>query len=119
MIRESGTYAVRDGVTFAVAYRDRGWVAYRKFEGSPATDGLVRVADLERLERVTTVATWRDLPVVVDRLRPSRLVWVRIQDAALASDLRLYGDARAGWTATARLDDLDDVREEVVDLLGR
>ena len=118
MIRESGLYATRDSHTFQVAYRAGGYVALHRFEGEPHTAGLVPVSSLSALERITTTAEWQGTRVVVDRIRPSRLVWVRTTDVALAERLALYGNRRTGWGTAVRLYELDDIREEAMDLLG-
>ena len=54
---------------------------------------------------------------MVDRVRPSRLVWVRTTDVALAERLSLYGSMSTGWGTAVRLYELEDIREEVMDLL--
>lgn len=118
MIRESGLYATREDQTFQVAYRAGRYVARHRFEGLPHSDDLVPVSELASLERVTTTAEWQGVRVVVDRIRPSRLVWVRTTDVALAERLELYGSLSTGWGTAVRLYELDDIREEVMDLLG-
>ena len=118
MIRESGLYATRDSHTFQVAYRAGTYVALHRFEGLPHTDGLVPVRELDALERITTTAEWQGTRVIVDRVRPSRLVWVRTTDVALAERLDLYGSLSTGWGTAVRLYELDDIREEVMDLLA-
>ena len=87
MIRESGLYATRDSHTFQVAYRAGAYVALHRFEGEPHTADLVPIRELTALERITTTAEWQGTRVVVDRVRPSRLVWVRTTDVALAERL--------------------------------
>jgi hypothetical protein len=118
MIRESGLYATRDSETFQVAYRAGRFVALHRFEGDPHTAGLVPVEELSALERITVTAEWQGTRVIVDRVRPSHLVWVRTTDVALAERLRLYGSISVGWGTAVRLYELDDVREEVMDLLA-
>ena len=117
MIRESGLYATRDSHTFQVAYRAGGYVALHRFEGEPHTADLVPIRELTALERITTTAEWQGSRVVVDRVRPSRLVWVRTTDVALAERLSLYGGMSTGWGTAVRLYELEDIREEVMDLL--
>ena len=118
MIRESGLYATRESHSFQVAYRAGGYVALHRFEGEPHTADLVPISELTALERITTTAEWQGSRVIVDRIRPSRLVWVRTTDLALAERLSLYGDRRTGWGTAVRLYELDDIREEAMDLLG-
>ncbi|MEJ7834231.1 MAG: hypothetical protein WKF79_15055 [Nocardioides sp.] len=118
MIRESGVYAVHESHTFQIAYRDGGFVALRRYDGDPHTGSRVPVAALSRLDRVTTSAEWNDVRVVVERILPSRLAWLRMRDGDLADSLGLYGDARRGWGAMCPIFELDDVREDIEDLLA-
>ena len=118
MIRESRLYATQETRTFQVAYRAGRYVALHRFEGDPHTSDLVPISELNALERITTTAEWQGTRVIVDRIRPSRLVWVRTTDVALAERLSLYGSATTGWGTAVRLYELDDIREEVMDLLG-
>jgi hypothetical protein len=118
MIRESGLYATRDAEVFQVAYRAGRFVARHRFEGDPHTSDLVPVAELSALERVTVTAEWQGTRVIVDRIRPSSLVWVRTTDVALAERLHLYGSINVGWGTAVRLYELEDIREEVMDLLA-
>ena len=118
MIRESGLYATRESHTFQVAYRAGRYVALHRFEGEPHTADLVPVSELDALERVSVTAEWQGTRVVVDRVRPSRLVWVRTTDVALAERLDLYGSISTGWGTAVRLYELEDIREEVMDLLA-
>jgi len=117
MIRESGLYATCDSQTFQVAYRAGQYVARYRYEGEPHTADLVRISELSALERITTTAEWQGTRVIVDRIRPSQLVWVRTTDVALAERLSLYGNIRTGWGTAVRLYELEDIREEVMDLL--
>ncbi len=118
MIRESGLYATRESQTFQVSYRAGGYVARYRFEGEPHTSDLVPVSELTALERITTTAEWQGTRVTLDRIRPSRLVWVRTTDVALAERLGLYGGISTGWGTAVRLYELDEIREEAMDLLG-
>lgn len=118
VIRESGLYAVHESHTFQIAYRDGAFVALRRYSGYPHTGNRIPVAALTRLDRVTTSADWNDVRVVVERLLPSRLAWLRMRDGELADSLGLYGDERRGWGAMCPIFELDDVREDVEDLLA-
>ena len=118
MIRESGLYATRDSETFQVAYRAGRYVVPHRFEGEPHTADLVPISELSALERITVTAEWQGTRVVVDRVRPSQLVWVRTTDVALAERLKLYGSLSTGWGTAVRLYELEDIREEVMDLLA-
>ena len=118
MIRESGLYATRESHTFQVSYRAGRYVALHRFEGDPHTADMVPISELTALERITTTAEWQGTRVIVDRIRPSMLVWVRTTDVALAERLGLYGSMHTGWGTAVRLYELDDIREEAMDLLG-
>jgi hypothetical protein len=118
VIRESGLYATRDSQTFQVAYRAGRYVAPYRFEGEPHLADLVPISELTALERITVTAEWQGTRVVVDRIRPSHLVWVRTNDVALAERLELYGSLSTGWGTAVRLYELEDIREEVMDLLA-
>lgn len=117
MIRETGLYARQDGEDFLVAYRVGRFVALHTFAGEPHTDGLLRLDELDAFERVVTTASWQDSPVVVERVFPNRMAWIRTTDVALAQRLRLYGGPSTGWAAAVRLYELEDIAEEVEDLL--
>jgi hypothetical protein len=117
VIRESGLYATRQAETFQVAYRAGPYVARHRFEGDPHTSDLVPIRELSALERITVTAEWQGTRVIVDRVRPSHLVWVRTTDVALAERLRLYGSLSTGWGTAVRLYELEEIHEEVMDLL--
>ena len=117
MIRESGLYATRDGVEFAVAYATGASVAMRKFEGDPATDNLVKLSALSRLQQVRLIADWREHEIEVQRVLPNQMVWILTHDEDSAGDLRLYGSRETGWAAAVPMFELGDLREDVRDLL--
>ncbi len=117
-LRESGVYAVHDDVVFRVAFHDLRRVVPYEFVGDPHTSGAVATADLQRLERVTTVATWQDVPVTVMRVTAALVAWVTLHDVTTATRHGLYGDPERGWATAVPLHHLEDLREVVVDLLA-
>lgn len=116
-MRDTGLYATRGEVQFAVAYVDFAGVAMRRYDGDPHTGSVVPREELDSLERVQIVATWRERPVIVQRILPNRLTWVLTRDEGLAAEVGAYGDASRGWGAAVPLFELDDVAEQVETLL--
>ena len=117
-LRESGVYAVRDDLPFRVAFPDQHRAVPYEFAGDPHTSGAVDLADLQRLEKVTTIANWNDVPVTITRVTASMLAWVTLHDAQTARELNLYGGVERGWATAVPLFELDDLHEIVVDLLA-
>lgn len=117
-LRESGVYAVYDDTVFRVAFHDQHRAVPYEFVGDPHTAGAIDIADLQRLEKVTTTANWNDVPVTISRVTASMLAWVTLHDAQTARDLKLYGGVERGWATAVPLFELDDLNEIVVDLLA-
>ncbi len=117
-LRESGVYAEHNDVAFRVAFHDQHRVVPHEFVGDPHTAGAIALTQLQRLEKVTTVATWHDVPVTVTRVTTSMLAWVTLHDPQTARDLNLYGGVERGWATAVPLFELDDLSEIVVDLLA-
>lgn len=117
-LRESGVYAVHDDVTFRVAFHDLHRVVPYEFVGDPHSSGAIATADLQRLEKVTTLASWNGIAVTISRVTDSMLAWVTLRDQDTADRLGLYGSLERGWAAAVPLFELDDLSEIVVDLLA-